>query len=108
MAATVDVPYAPDVHQTSPTSKPSPAQAACKYALTRSGSMMVPKNFHGGRDTRRAEQAREKNFWWLADFTQLILRVFFSFRLQSTREYCTLRSRRLLRYSYCSTVVAEF
>lgn len=32
-------PFSLEVHHTSPTSKPRPAQAACKYALTRSGSI---------------------------------------------------------------------
>jgi hypothetical protein len=41
MAATVESPFSVDVHQISPISKPRPAQATCKYARTRSGSMVL-------------------------------------------------------------------
>lgn len=41
IAATVEDPFSLEVHHTSPTSKPRPAQAACKYALTRSGSIAM-------------------------------------------------------------------
>jgi hypothetical protein len=40
IAATVEAPDSVLVHQTSPISKPSPAHAACRYALTRSGSIV--------------------------------------------------------------------
>jgi hypothetical protein len=40
IAATVEAPDSVLVHHTSPISKPNPAHAACRYALTRSGSIV--------------------------------------------------------------------
>jgi hypothetical protein len=61
IAATVEDPFSLDVHQTSPTSKPRPAQAACKYALTRSGSMFRLNNLFVDREAKNKRTASKRS-----------------------------------------------